>query len=72
MSQPDPALKGKHNGNCNRTACQRPGATWYNPIMDSYYCPPCGMRLNDSLAEFGPSKMCRHDPLGNGGVDPQI
>ena len=28
--EPDPSLKGVFLGNCNRTACQKPIATWYN------------------------------------------
>lgn len=33
--------KGKMNGSCNRTACQRPGATWFNTSTRAYYCEPC-------------------------------
>ena len=27
-------LKGVFKGNCNRTACQKPGAMWYNLQLD--------------------------------------
>lgn len=33
--------KGKLNGRCNRTACQRPGATWFNTSTRAYYCAAC-------------------------------
>lgn len=46
MSGPDPALKGKKGGNCNRTCCQQPGATWYNHSTQAHYCHACAMLLN--------------------------
>jgi len=38
--------KGKFNGTCNRTSCQRAGATWYNHGTQKYYCPKCALELN--------------------------
>lgn len=38
---PDPALKGKKDGNCNRSACQEPGAYFYNTATRAYYCIAC-------------------------------
>lgn len=40
------ALKGKQNGNCNVTACQRPGATWWNTSTRAYYCANCASEIN--------------------------
>lgn len=42
----DPALKGVKDGNCNRTACQRPGASWYNRVTQAWYCPHCARLIN--------------------------
>lgn len=46
VQKPDPKLKGKYNGNCNRTACQKPGATWFNLNTSAFYCASCGMDIN--------------------------
>ena len=46
ITKPDPALKGKHGGNCNREACQKPGATWYNQSTLAYYCGECAHAIN--------------------------
>lgn len=48
-------VKGAKGGNCNREACQKPGATWFNKIMNAYYCPACGMDLNEQnpVGSFG-------------------
>jgi hypothetical protein len=51
-------LKGKKGGNCNRTACQQPEATWYNHSTRAYYCEPCAQNLNfyskaDAMRLFG-------------------
>ncbi len=40
------ALKGKQDGNCNVTACQKPGATWWNTSTRAYYCPHCASEIN--------------------------
>lgn len=40
-------LKGAFNGNCNRTACQQPGAVWYNHSTEAYYCSKCAKLIND-------------------------
>lgn len=39
-------LKGKDGGNCNVTACQKPGATWWNISTRAYYCPRCADEIN--------------------------
>ena len=37
------SLKGKFDGNCNRTACQKPikGNNWWNSSTEAYYCEDC-------------------------------
>jgi hypothetical protein len=54
---PDPNLKGLEGGNCNRTACQKPNAIWYNHSTCKYYCPKCARELNyynqDAKEMFG-------------------
>lgn len=42
----DPALKGVYGGNCNRTTCQIPGATWFNHSTRTYYCRHCAYEIN--------------------------
>jgi hypothetical protein len=39
-------LKGKRDGNCNVTVCQKPGATWWNTSTRAYYCPHCASEIN--------------------------
>jgi hypothetical protein len=38
--------KGELNGLCNRTACQKPGASWYNSSTRAYYCGDCAEKIN--------------------------
>ncbi len=49
----DPELKGVQGGNCNRTACQQPGATWYNKGTYKYYCAKCAEMINREPCEDG-------------------
>jgi len=51
-TKPDPDLKGVFNGNCNRTDCQKPGATWYNHSTQRYYCPHCADMINDANRDW--------------------
>lgn len=37
--------KGRLNGLCNRSACLRPGATWFNTSTRAYYCRPCAQDI---------------------------
>jgi hypothetical protein len=47
----DPAEKGQvFKGECNRTACGRKNAVWWNIMTHGLYCPECGPRLNFSDA----------------------
>lgn len=41
--------KGLFNGKCNRTACQLPPATWWNPNTSAYYCGYCAMLINRNI-----------------------
>lgn len=38
--------KGRKGGSCNREACQRPGATWFNSSTRAWYCPECAEKIN--------------------------
>jgi hypothetical protein len=38
--------KGRFNGSCNVTACQQPGAAWYNSSTRAYYCASCAREIN--------------------------
>ena len=38
--------KGLKGENCNRTACQAPGAYWYNHSTQAYYCRTCADLIN--------------------------
>ncbi len=38
--------KGTYMGNCNRTACQKPGAEYYNHSTQKYYCEECAESIN--------------------------
>lgn len=55
-----PADKGEFLGSCNRSACLRPGANWYNHSTRKYYCRNCAHELNydpfnrrDAMEIFG-------------------
>lgn len=39
--------KGTFNGKCNRTACQKPGAIYFNHSTRAYYCEECAEMIND-------------------------
>ena len=54
--KPDPSLKGKEGGNCNRTACQKSGA-WCKHHYGDFYCLQCALDINrlnraDSMALY--------------------
>lgn len=38
--------KGTFGGPCNRTACQAPGATYWNSSTRAYYCRKCAALIN--------------------------
>lgn len=41
-----PPTKGIFNGLCNRSACLKPGASWFNHSTRKYYCVECAVWLN--------------------------
>lgn len=53
----DPALKGVKGGNCNRQACQKSGADWYNKGTYKYYCQDCATLINFAKLPDG-SYLC--------------
>jgi hypothetical protein len=57
LMHPDPVMsidKGVKDGSCNRTQCQKPGATWYNKETHAYYCPKCAKEINHWGPEDNP------------------
>lgn len=55
-----PKDKGKYKGACNRSACLRYPATWYNRGSYAFYCASCGRMLNDSN---NAQEFCKDEPL---------
>lgn len=45
-ARPDPALRGVQAKNCNREACQKPGAFFYNMGTMKYYCFDCAKAID--------------------------
>lgn len=69
--KPDPELKGKREGNCNRTACQRPllkGRTWFNRVTRAYYCQHCAFLINDANTDVDPPYLSR-EPLAGRDIE---
>jgi hypothetical protein len=56
------ADKGKKAGSCNRTACQRPGAVWWNRGSYAFYCGDCAHMLNRANRDFPDGDLCVLDP----------
>jgi hypothetical protein len=63
-NKPDKGLKG---GSCNITACQQPGANYYNKSTKRYYCAHCAKEINwpggrkDTMALYGVPMLCELD-----------
>lgn len=54
--------KGDYAGSCNRTACQRPGASWFNHSTRRYYCVDCAWELNnDPFNKRDAQQLYGHD-----------
>ena len=49
---PIKADKGKYLGSCNRRACQKPGADWYNSATRAYYCEECATKIDYEYFAF--------------------
>ncbi len=43
---PPPLVKGALHGLCNRVACQKPGANYYNHSTREHYCEECAELIN--------------------------
>lgn len=44
--------KGEKGQRCNRTACQAPGAYWFNHSTRAYYCGTCADLINGDNQNF--------------------
>lgn len=69
MNDENKSMKGKFGGNCNRTSCQKPGATWFNHSTLMYYCEECAILINDcnrveSVELLGHDLCCNHELEG--------
>ena len=59
--------KGLKNGSCNLTACQAPGADYYNVATQRYYCADCAKEINwpggrkDAMELYGKPLLCEKD-----------
>jgi len=53
-------IKGDYNGLCNRTACQAPGAQYYNHSTEKYYCANCAETIN-RYNRAGALRLFGHD-----------
>ena len=69
--------KGTKGGNCNRTACQRPGAVWFHLDTRAWYCTSCARELNranqaDAMRIYG-QELLSIDPEACviAGLDPE-
>jgi hypothetical protein len=63
ISQPIKPDKGLKGGSCNRTACQAPGAMWFNHSTRAYYCQWCARLINESCRNDDYVKGLGHDLL---------
>jgi hypothetical protein len=44
-------VKGALNGLCNRSACLKPGANYYNHSTREHYCVDCAAAINNMNPE---------------------
>jgi hypothetical protein len=56
--EPKPLVKGEYLGLCNRQACLRPGANWYNKITRAHYCSACARMINDVCRDNHTELFC--------------
>jgi hypothetical protein len=56
-----PAATGQFGGLCNRTACRRPGASWYSHAINAYYCGECAVLINHSGGRAVAIELYGHD-----------
>lgn len=56
---PNMTTKGKYLGLCNRSACLKPGPTWWNIGSEAYYCGRCAEMINvDGCQRYGEPNLC--------------
>lgn len=48
---------------CNRTACEREAAGWWNRITLAFYCQRCAFRINDSSQQSGLGNICERQNM---------
>jgi hypothetical protein len=58
MALESASKKGEYLGLCNRQACLRPGANWYNKITQAHYCSSCAMLINDVCRDNRTELFC--------------
>jgi hypothetical protein len=61
--------KGEKGQRCNRTACQAPGAYWYNHSTRAYYCGTCAELINAECAQDSYTQGLGHSLLT---LDPEF
>ena len=60
------ADKGHKNGSCNRAACQKAGANYYNKSTMAYCCKQCADLINweggrkDTMKLYGVPLLCEY------------
>jgi hypothetical protein len=59
--QADKPDKGKKDGSCNRGACQRPGAVFFNLSTRAYYCPKCAHDIDQFAVSERAGRICYTD-----------
>ena len=55
-------MKGGRGLNCNRTACQKPPATYYNSSTRAWYCESCANMIDEWSIRQGEALLCAYDP----------
>lgn len=59
--------KGEYKGLCNRSACLKPGALYFNHSTRKYYCSQCAILINEANPEsfkmYGRA-LCVKDDIG--------
>lgn len=65
-----PKDKGEYLGHCNRAACLKPGANFYNHSTGKYYCAACAHWLNtDKVNKIYAMLWYKHDLCTEGEFD---
>ena len=65
-----PKDKGDYLGSCNRSACLKPGADWFNHSTRKYYCVSCADWLNtDRFNKADAMNIWGHDLCTEGKYD---